>query len=113
MSVLLLAFAGGVGAWLRAEVAWAAARRAAPRWGTHVVNLLGAAALGALTGTGAALDADLRRVLGVGLLGGFTTFSTWMVQAEGDGPVTGAARTLPVLVVGVALGALGRALVTR
>ena len=40
----------------------------------------GGFALGLLVGLGAAGDA--RFVLGTGLLGGYTTFSTWMVEAQ-------------------------------
>ena len=49
-------------------------------FGTLVVNLSGGFALGALVGAGVAGDALL--VLGTGLLGGYTTFSTWMVEAQ-------------------------------
>jgi len=48
--------------------------------GTLVVNLSGGFALGMLVGlsvTGPALV-----VVGTGLLGGYTTFSTWMVEAQ-------------------------------
>jgi fluoride exporter len=48
--------------------------------GTFVVNLTGGFALGLLTGLGAGGHALL--VLGTGLLGGYTTFSTWMVEAH-------------------------------
>jgi CrcB protein len=52
-------------------------------WGTAVVNLTGTFALGLAVGLGAdriggdnALD-----VIGLGILGGYTTFSTWMVES--------------------------------
>jgi CrcB protein len=49
--------------------------------GTLVVNVTGSFALGVLTGLGAGfVGTDLAWVLGVGLLGGYTTFST--VSAE-------------------------------
>lgn len=48
--------------------------------GTFVVNLTGGFVLGLLTGLSVAGDALL--VLGTGLLGGYTTFSTWMVEAQ-------------------------------
>lgn len=49
-------------------------------FGTLAVNLSGSFALGALVGLGVAGDALL--VLGTGLLGGYTTFSTWMFEAQ-------------------------------
>jgi len=49
-------------------------------YGTLAVNLSGGFALGALVGLGVTGDAML--VLGTGLLGGYTTFSTWMFEAE-------------------------------
>lgn len=49
-------------------------------FGTLAVNLSGGFALGILVGAGVAGDAQL--VLGTGLLGAFTTFSTWMFEAQ-------------------------------
>lgn len=49
-------------------------------FGTLAVNLSGGFALGMLVGAGVADDAQL--VLGTGLLGAFTTFSTWMFEAQ-------------------------------
>jgi len=49
-------------------------------FGTLAVNLSGSFALGALVGLGIAGDALL--VLGTGLLGGYTTFSTWMFETQ-------------------------------
>jgi fluoride exporter len=46
--------------------------------GTLTVNLSGAFALGVLTGAGVRGAALL--VVGTGLLGAYTTFSTWMVE---------------------------------
>jgi len=49
-------------------------------YGTFVVNVSGGFTLGLLTGLGVSGDAML--VFGTGLLGGYTTFSTWMVEAQ-------------------------------
>jgi CrcB protein len=48
--------------------------------GTLVVNLTGAFALGALLGSAVPERAAL--VVGSGFMGGYTTFSTWMVESE-------------------------------
>lgn len=82
---------GALGAGLRYGVGLAAARRLSADfpWGTFVVNLVGGLAAGLLLGwllaRGEQAD-PWRLFLGVGLLGGFTTFSAfsaetaWMVQ---------------------------------
>ncbi len=49
-------------------------------WGTFAVNLSGGFALGLLVGLEVTGDALL--TVGAGLLGGYTTFSTWMVEAQ-------------------------------
>jgi fluoride exporter len=49
-------------------------------FGTLAVNLSGGFGFGLLVGLEVAGDA--RFVLGAGLLGGYTTFSTWMVEAQ-------------------------------
>ena len=71
---------GALGAWARFAVgARVAARRPSDfPFGTLVVNLTGGWALGLLVGLSVGGDALL--VLGTGFLGGYTTFSTWMVQ---------------------------------
>jgi CrcB protein len=65
---------GGLGAVAR----YGAELRLGPRWGTHAVNVAGAFLLGLLAGA----SGDARQVLGVGFLGAFTTFSTWLVIAR-------------------------------
>jgi CrcB protein len=47
--------------------------------GTLVVNLSGSLALGIIVG--AAVTHNLALVLGTGFMGGYTTFSTWMVES--------------------------------
>ena len=78
---------------------------------TGAVNVVGAAALGVLAGTA---GGTVLLVLGAGLLGGFTTFSTWMVEvdvAHRAGRLRRAVLTLVLpLVVGVAACAAARAL---
>ena len=77
-----VALLGAAGAWARFYVGGVVAAR----WpivfpfGTLVVNLTGGLALGVLTGLSLAGDALL--VLGTGMLGSYTTFSTWMVEAQ-------------------------------
>jgi CrcB protein len=48
--------------------------------GTLVVNLSGSFALGMLVG--ASVTHRLAFLLGTGFMGGYTTFSTWMVESE-------------------------------
>jgi CrcB protein len=57
-----------------------ARRPSAFPFGTFVVNLTGGFLLGLLTGLSVTGDALL--VFGTGLLGGYTTFSAWMVEAQ-------------------------------
>jgi fluoride exporter len=73
---------GAAGAYARFSVAAAVtARRPGDfPWGTFVVNLSGGFVLGALTGLGVTGNALL--VFGTGFLGGYTTFSTWMVETQ-------------------------------
>lgn len=82
MSWLGLALLGGVGALLRFRLDEAVQQRFGDELplGTLAVNVAGAFALGLLTGLGAAGGTLL--VLGAGLLGSFTTFSTWMLETE-------------------------------
>ena len=95
---------GGVGAIGRFLLDGAVASRAGDRfpWGTLAVNLSGALALGALVG--AEVGGDALRLAGTGLLGAYTTFSTWMFESQRlaeDGELR---RGLANLVVSLALG---------
>jgi CrcB protein len=85
---------GAAGAYARFSVgATITARRpGAFPWGTFVVNLSGGFTLGSLTGAG--LTGDALLVLGTGFLGGYTTFSTWMVEAQRLGEDADFARLL-------------------
>ena len=78
--LLAVAVAGGLGAGLRyvVDAAVTAIVRGRFPWGILVVNVTGSIALGVLTGLSAA--SDLTWVLGAGLLGGYTTFSTVAVE---------------------------------
>jgi fluoride exporter len=73
---------GAVGSWARFGVGGlvAARRPGAFPLGTFVVNLTGGFLLGLLTGL--AVTGDALLIFGTGLLGGYTTFSTWMVEAQ-------------------------------
>lgn len=74
--------AGGFGAVLRFLLDGAVGRRTASAfpWGTFVVNLSGAFVLGLLAGI--VLPKDAALVVGTGLVGAFTTFSTWMFETH-------------------------------
>lgn len=74
---LSVALGGAVGAALRHGAGqWVAAP-----WGTLSVNILGSFLMGALVGTLATHHETHRLLLGVGLLGGFTTFSAFSLDA--------------------------------
>ena len=70
--------------------------------GTFVVNLTGAVALGVLVGAG--LPRASLLVVGTGFLGGYTTFSTWMVESERLGEVGQVVFLFANLGLSIALG---------
>lgn len=78
-------------------------------WGIMLINLAGSFLLGLLTGL--ALEAPLLGVLGVGFLGGFTTFSTASLDTvrllRSRRWAAGMLNGLGMLIGAVALAALG------
>jgi fluoride exporter len=85
MSVLVwcaVALLGGLGAVARVLVATSVSTRLPSAFplGTFVVNVSGAFLLGLVAGVGATGDAY--RLAGIALLGSYTTFSTWMLEAR-------------------------------
>jgi CrcB protein len=112
---LVIGMLGGVGALARFLLDGAVSRRGRSfPWGTLAVNLSGAFLLGVLAG--AAVGGDAYRFAATGLLGSFTTFSTWMLESHRlgeDGQLRlGVANLLVSLVLGVLLAWLGRELGT-
>ncbi len=112
-----IAVLGGCGALARFGLTLLVADRLHPHLpvGTLLVNLSGAFLLGLLAG--GALGGDARLVLGAGALGGYTTFSTWMVETQrieeaGRRRIAVANLVLSV-VFGLAAAALGHAIGTR
>lgn len=112
--VFAVAVGGAVGSVLRHLVGSAVAQ-AWPAWGagTLVVNVVGSFLLGLLLEVSgrSGLDPVARLALGTGLLGGFTTFSTfaWEVARPlGDGrPLLALAVVLAQVVGGVLAAAAG------
>jgi CrcB protein len=80
--VLAIGLVGGAGAIARFVLDGAVSDRVdgAFPWGTLAVNLSGAFLLGLLAG--ATVGDDAYRIAGTGLLGAFTTFSTWMLETH-------------------------------
>jgi fluoride exporter len=84
-------------------------------WAILVVNVVGSIAIGALVELLGGLSAPhrlARPFLGTGVLGGFTTFSTYAVDAL-ELPVTYLAGTLVGALAAVWLGMLGVRLLRR
>lgn len=83
-------------------------------YGTLLVNLSGALILGVLAGV--ALGGSAYRIAGTGLLGGFTTFSTWTLESHRlgeDGELgLGVANLAVSLIGGFAAAWVGRQLGT-
>ncbi len=109
IAVGLLGGVGAVGRFLLDGLVAGRTGRSFP-FGTLAVNLSGAFVLGVLVG--AALGGSSYRLLGVGLLGAYTTFSTWALESHRlgqDGETRlGAANFAVSLVLGVAAAWLGR-----
>ncbi|HEU4706202.1 MAG TPA: fluoride efflux transporter CrcB [Solirubrobacterales bacterium] len=115
MSVFLwtgVAALGGLGALARFALDSAVSSRFGRDFplGTLVVNLSGALVLGFLVGV--SLDGDRYLLAGTAVLGSYTTFSTWMLEAQRLGEDGEAGGLLLNLVLSAAVGlgaaALGR-----
>lgn len=82
---LLIALGGGIGAMARHGLGQVAVRTFGSGFpiGTLMANVLGGCLMGLLAGWLATKDGgdNLRLLLGVGLLGGFTTFSAFSLDA--------------------------------
>ncbi len=79
---LLVGLGGALGAMARYGAGLAAVRLGAGDfpWATLFVNVAGGLAMGVLAGTLGAEDQGARQLLGVGVLGGFTTFSAFSIE---------------------------------
>ena len=79
-------------------------------YGTLVVNLLGSVVVGALIGL--TISSTAYRLVGTGLVGAFTTFSTWQLESQRlgeDGQLRlGALNLVVSLVLGVLAAWAGR-----
>jgi CrcB protein len=91
MRFLLVGFGGALGSMARYGVGLAAARVVPPQaggaawpWATLTVNLVGGLLMGLLVGwlaqRGGADQENIRVLAGVGVLGGFTTFSAFSLE---------------------------------
>jgi len=85
--LILVAAGGAAGAAFRYHIGAVALRNLGPGfpWGTWIVNLLGGFLMGVLAGTlvrqfTSTEGEPLRLFLGVGVLGGFTTFSAFSLE---------------------------------
>ena len=107
----------GAGARYGAALLWPTAAGAFP-WTTLVVNAVGCALIGVLMVVTEAWSAHhlVRPFLGTGVLGGFTTFSTYAVDTQqlvdGGSPRTGLAYLVLTLLVAM-VAVWGAVLVTR
>jgi CrcB protein len=114
VGVVLLGGTGSVLRFMVDRVISARAGRAFP-YGTLVVNLSGAVALGFLTGL--AVDDRVALLAGTAVVGSYTTFSTWMFETQRlgeDRQVSGLVGNVVVSVVlGVAAAAIGRLIGSR
>ncbi|MBL8536354.1 MAG: fluoride efflux transporter CrcB [Hyphomonadaceae bacterium] len=81
--LLLVALGGAAGSLARYGLGMLIARAAGVGfpWGTLTVNVLGGIAMGVLAARVGPEQEGLRLALGVGFLGGFTTFSAFSIEA--------------------------------
>jgi len=68
------------------------------------INVVGSFLLGLLTAVGTGLAPEVRTALGVGLLGGFTTFSTFSVDVLRQIEAGESGKALLYIVAAVILG---------
>lgn len=85
--IIFVLLGGAIGAGFRYQISAVAMRNLGPNfpWGTWIINLLGGLLMGILAGSLAKQftpdqGEPLRLLLGVGVLGGFTTFSAFSLE---------------------------------
>jgi CrcB protein len=109
MTIVLVAAAGAIGVVGRYLISAPFHGDTLP-WVTASINIVGSFLLGVLVSSHTFSD-DVRTVLGVGFLGGFTTFSTFSVQAfldmEAGEPMKALAYVAVSVLVGLAAAAAG------
>jgi CrcB protein len=110
VTTLLVAVGGLAGVLARFGIGRMTEHHTTLIWSTVGINVVGSFLLGVLTAT-SWFSRDVREGIGVGFLGGFTTFSTFSVQAilEVDAGKGGRALSYVVasVVGGIAAAALG------
>jgi len=110
MTTLLVGGAGLAGVLARYGVTRLTLHSEALIWSTVGINIVGSFLLGMLAAEHW-FSRDLREALGVGFLGGFTTFSTFSVQivldVDGGKPGKAAAYLATSVIGGVAAAAAG------
>ena len=119
---LLVALAGGFGATARYVLDGFINSRRSGTYGysngipvaTLTINVLGSFLLGILLGSADALHADVVRIVGVGMLGGFTTFSTASVElvrlVRDERSVQAAVLAIVMIVFSILAAVLGLAI---
>ena len=108
MIVLAVAIGGGIGAGLRWLADGLVPRPSGFPLGITLVNLLGSLLLGYVVGLEVAEGVAWLTPLTIGVLGGFTTFSTWMVDIHGaPSRRMSAAVALVPLLLGLGAASLG------
>jgi CrcB protein len=113
LTALLVAVGGVLGVMARYGITRATLHTEGLIWATAGINLAGSFLLGLLVAE-SWFSRDVREAIGVGFLGGFTTYSTFSAQIvlEVDGGRTGTALAylLVSVVGGIAAAAAGYAL---
>lgn len=112
MRLVLIAVAGAVGAACRYAIGTMVGERSFP-WATLGINVVGSFLLGAVVTAATARHwpADLRAALAVGLIGSFTTFSTFawegLTLGRDDRLVAASAYVALSVTLGLLAGAAG------
>ncbi|MDF2916907.1 MAG: CrcB protein [Microbacterium sp.] len=111
--LVALIVAGGAGAGIRyvLDIVLTRGRRDAFPVGILVINVTGSGLLGLLTGLGTLVAPDWLAVLSIGLLGGYTTFSTVSVdtiqlmrRGRRDWAIVNLVGTFAMAVIAAAIG---------
>jgi fluoride exporter len=113
VTALLVAIGGVCGVLARYGIGKVTLHTEGLIWSTVGINVVGSFLLGLLA-AGSWFSRDVREAIGVGFLGGFTTFSTFSVQVvldvEAGEPRRAAGYLLASVVGGIAAAACGYAL---